>query len=449
MKKASYIGSTLALVASFLLPTVSHAVTTCPTGSVVSGSNSALCTPNPATVSALTQSQTKNCPTGFILNFQQTLCTAISTQYSATVTNGYTCLSSADLLATDTHICTTPSGTTTYSATATNNYSCPSGGSLSGSTCYFTTSYNPIQTLTCPSGYSLSGSTCSQTSTYSAHVDSAHGGIDHPYCNSGDSLSGYSCTHSNSTYTSVAYSCNSGDSLNSLSTLCLHSSTGGASLSTTYSCASGDSLSGTTCSHAISGTTYNSTLTTTYTCNVGDTLSGQDCLYSTTTQSVTILYSGSCPSHYSMNSADGLCYGLAFSPSSNIIQTTYLCITQNTDGSQIQSVYTYDATYYSPQGAYRTCQATTIAPTANTGSYICETNSPQNNGYISSLDFASQSDVTGSASDGSVTTCFYTGDSVVITDTTLPDYSFLLDNSTSCDLGVLTYDQYLSCLANV
>ena len=444
MKKARYIGGVLALMSSFLMPSIAHAVTTCPTGSVVSTSNPSLCTPNPNTVAALTQSQTKNCPTGFILNFQQTQCTAVSTTYAATSTVTYSCLSSADLLGTSNHICTTPSGTTSYDATASTVYSCPSGGSLSGSYCYITTTYSPITTLSCPSGYTLSGNTCSMRTTYAAYQLSYN-----YYCNSGDTLSGITCTHTATTFTSVAYSCNSGDSLNSLSTYCVHTSVGSASVSINYTCNSGDTLSGSTCLHAISGTTYNSTVTTTYFCNVGDMLSGSTCTYATTTTSVTIFYAGSCPTHYTMNANDGLCYGLAFSPSTNITQNTYLCTTQNSDGSQQQSVYTYDATYYSPQGAYRTCQATTLGISANTGSYICETNSPQSSGYMNSLDFASQSDVTGSSSDGSVTTCYYTGDAVTVTDDVLPTYSFLVDNSTSCDVGSLSYDAYISCLVSV
>lgn len=59
-------------------------------------------------------------------------------------------------------------------------YSCPSGGSLSGTTCYTSSSYGAsVASYYCPSGGSLSGTTCTYFAGYS--------------CPSGGSLSGSTC----------------------------------------------------------------------------------------------------------------------------------------------------------------------------------------------------------------------------------------------------------------
>jgi prepilin-type N-terminal cleavage/methylation domain-containing protein len=76
----------------------------------------------------------------------------------------------------------------------TSTYSCPSGGSLSGSTCYTTSTYTATWVNTsyysCPSGGSLSGSTCYTTSTYTATwVNTSYYS-----CPSGGTLSGTTCT---------------------------------------------------------------------------------------------------------------------------------------------------------------------------------------------------------------------------------------------------------------
>lgn len=54
-----------------------------------------------------------------------------------------------------------------YAGAGNTTYSCPSGGSLSGTTCDTTSTYNATATTTysCPSGGSLSGTTCTVTST--------------------------------------------------------------------------------------------------------------------------------------------------------------------------------------------------------------------------------------------------------------------------------------------
>jgi YVTN family beta-propeller protein len=78
-------------------------------------------------------------------------------------------------------------------------YTCPSGGSLSGSTCYKSSSYgatygqtgstNPINGYSCPSGGTLSSTTCTTTSSYAATLTNT------TYtCPSGGTLSGSTCT---------------------------------------------------------------------------------------------------------------------------------------------------------------------------------------------------------------------------------------------------------------
>jgi len=440
MKKRIFATVAL-LVATVILPAPAHALIVCPTGSAVSSSNNQLCAPTVATVPALTSSTTQNCPTGYVLNFQQTLCVAISTTYSATATDTYSCLSSADLLDAN-HNCTTASSTTTYQATGSVVYSCPSGGSLSGTNCVLTTSYTPITSATCPSGYSNVSGTCTKYTYYNASWTDFRG----LYCNSGDSLSGSTCKHTDVALFVQIQSCNSGDSFNGLGTQCVHTASYGATGTTQYSCPSGGALSGTTCTKALSGTTYGATKTTVYSCNSGDTLNGSLCTYAQTTVAITVFYAGTCPTYYAMNSSNGLCYAQAFSPSSSTTQSTFLCVTKNSDGSTTSSAFTFDATFYSNSGAYRTCQATTATFTSNSGAYICETQSPNANGYMTSFNFTSSNDVTSSDSSGSVTSCFYTGDSVTIDDGSLDTFVFLTTDATTCDAGNLTFDDYITCL---
>ena len=82
------------------------------------------------------------------------------------------------------------SGTTCYTSSsygATPNYSCPSGYSRSGTTCYKDESKAATPNYTCPSGWTRSGTTCSRTLTQNADV--------YYTCDSGDSRNGQTCTH--------------------------------------------------------------------------------------------------------------------------------------------------------------------------------------------------------------------------------------------------------------
>ena len=81
-------------------------------------------------------------------------------------------------------------------ATPTTTYSCPSGGTLSGSTCYVTSTSSYAASYSsgyyyCPSGGSLSGSTCyvTTTSSYPATATTTYS------CPSGGTLSGSSCSY--------------------------------------------------------------------------------------------------------------------------------------------------------------------------------------------------------------------------------------------------------------
>jgi hypothetical protein len=134
-------------------------------------------------------------------------------------------------------------GGTWYCGAYIITYSCPSGGTLSGSTCYtsssYGASYTSSTTYSCPSGGSLSGTTCYTSSSYAATATT--GGTTYS-CPSGGTLSGTRCTTSSS-YAATA--------------------TSGA---TTYSCSSGATLSGQTCTTTSSyAATATGSGTTTYT----------------------------------------------------------------------------------------------------------------------------------------------------------------------------------------
>ncbi|WP_431286228.1 RHS repeat-associated core domain-containing protein [Roseateles chitinivorans] len=169
-------------------------------------------------------------------------------------------------------------------------YSCPQGTSLNGTQCTGSSSQPASVSYSCSSG-SLSGTTCFSTSTYGA-------GVSGYSCNAGDSLGGSTCTHtaSNNYGATPIYSCSAGDSLSG--TTCTHVANGTYPAATIgYTCSAGDSLSGSTCTHAVPNT-YGATPI--YTCNAGDSLSGQTCTHSSGGT-----YAAS-PAGYSCNSGDAL-----------------------------------------------------------------------------------------------------------------------------------------------
>ena len=127
----------------------------------------------------------------------------------------------------------------TCTCSSSTSYTCPSGGTLSGTTCYTSSSYDASPSYSCYSGGSLSGAYCVINSSYAASASYS--------CNSGDSRSGSTCTKSSSYNATKNYSCNSGDSRNG--TTCTTTSTYTATKN--YSCNSGDSRNGTTCTSVV------------------------------------------------------------------------------------------------------------------------------------------------------------------------------------------------------
>ena len=93
-----------------------------------------------------------------------------------------------------------------YTRTKSNSCSCPNGGSLSGSKCYISSSYNatPHTTYTCPNGGNLSGSTCYTSSSYNATPHTSYG------CPNGGTRDGNKCTITINATQNTTYSCPSG-----------------------------------------------------------------------------------------------------------------------------------------------------------------------------------------------------------------------------------------------
>jgi hypothetical protein len=133
----------------------------------------------------------------------------------------------------------------------TNNYSCPGGGTLSGTNCVTTSTYNATaSTYNC--GLYTSGSY-----TYAATANTGYGHI-FTGCNGSGACAGSDTICINHTCYDIYtyYTCNPGDADPS-GTTCTHyytsCTTGGSDpcqTCTSYSCSSGDTLSGTICTHS-------------------------------------------------------------------------------------------------------------------------------------------------------------------------------------------------------
>jgi len=203
-------------VAATVVPTMY----TCPSGGSLSGSTCTVTSTYAATYgqTGLTPVYGYTCPSGGTLSGTQ--CTG-SSSYAATakyscssgLLSGANCITSTygtyAVSAAAEPNCQYPAGKigvtyycggySTNTVAATVVYSCPSGGSLSGSTCYTSSSYgatygqtgstNPINGYSCPSGGTLSSITCTTTSTYAATQTNT------TYtCPSGGTLSSTTCT---------------------------------------------------------------------------------------------------------------------------------------------------------------------------------------------------------------------------------------------------------------
>ena len=247
----------------------------CPRGGVLAGTSCVVTTSIPATPTT-----TYSCPHGGSVSGSS--CVTGGTTSPATGATSYTC--TTGMLSGSS--CTTAG--TTNPATATTVYSCPSGGSLSGSSCYTssTSSYGatPSTTYSCPppNGGNLVGTTCEYMTSYAATAGA-------PYsCPNGGTLSGTTCgaysAGGGTTYPATpTYSCPSGGNLSG--STCWVQNNYSATPTTAYSCPSGGSLSGSNCI-VTNSSNYAATPTTTYSCATG-TLSGSSCITGGTTAAAT------------------------------------------------------------------------------------------------------------------------------------------------------------------
>jgi hypothetical protein len=161
--------------------------------------------------------------------------------------SGSTCYHTSTAAATGTTGCTAGAYVPGYNICAISFYSaslvysCPSGGALSGTTCTTSSSSGASVTYSCPFGGTLSGSTCIVNNSTGATLTYS--------CPAGETLSGSTCTSTNTTGASVAYSCPSGATLSG--STCTTTSSTGATMN--YACPSGGTLSGSTCTITANG----------------------------------------------------------------------------------------------------------------------------------------------------------------------------------------------------
>ena len=161
---------------------------------------------------------------------------------------------------------------TYYTRSSKTSYSCPNGGTLDGSKCKTTSSYNATakDSYTCPNGGTLDGSKCKTTSSYNATKKTSYS------CPNGGTLDGSKCTI-----------------------------TAKATANTTYSCPSGYTRNGTTCTK-----TYDATKNTgagAYTCPNGGTLNGSKCTISIDATKHTGDKTYTCPENYKYNETTKKC----------------------------------------------------------------------------------------------------------------------------------------------
>ncbi|MDP1852063.1 MAG: hypothetical protein Q8K48_06590 [Candidatus Planktophila sp.] len=241
--------------------------------------------------------------------------------------SGYYC-SGQDFLAGDT--CYTTGGTliSSYTATTTLTWACPDGYFPYFSECwngYQTASHYYITNVSCPNGGTLSGTTCnvySVSTSYSASVTWTTS----YYCPEGGDISGTTCTIY-SQPTSYESTLQQG----------------------TSTCPNGGTLNGTICinGYTQAGQTYTAIVTTNYSCPNGGTLTSTNCVYQTSTITIIIKYSGSCPTNYKFNSSTLLCDPVPYpyvNGTAISLAGVYLCLTYSYGNLIETKYYTYDAT---------------------------------------------------------------------------------------------------------
>ncbi|MGN1371331.1 MAG: hypothetical protein ACI4XM_03565 [Candidatus Coprovivens sp.] len=213
------------------------------------------------------------------------------TYYTRSKTTKYTCPNGGSLSGTK---CVTSSS---YNATANTTYTCPNGGTQSGGKCTLTANATANTTYTCPSGYTRNGTTC--TKTYDATANTGAGSYT---CPNGGTLNGSKCIvtiDATPTTGATTYSCPTGYTYNETLKKCEYKITATITDVYEYSCPTGYTKSGegekTICSKTTQGEKVyycenaNAVLNGTkciltikggiknYTCPTGYTLNGTKC----------------------------------------------------------------------------------------------------------------------------------------------------------------------------
>ena len=412
MKKALF--TALLLLSSSLLGINSaNAVITCPSGSVISSTDSTKCISTPATVSPTSPQTIYTCPAGYTLSGSNCTTTPKPTQIANSWIT-YSCPSGGSLSGST---CYYNNGwvDTSYSATANYSYSCPDGGTLSGTTCTVadsTSTYTATSTNSCPSGYHYYLGDCVNNSTGSV----TNSRVTTYSCPNGGTLSGTTCTVTTSgrTYTATSWV-------------------------SSYSCPSGGDLSNSTCVRGYYATgTYSATATTNYSCPDGGTLNTSHyCEFTALSVVATISYSGTCPMYYTLNAITGICEAVAFIPPVITGSIYWLCSYPLT-GVSSPTRYSYDATI----PGFRDCTKyfdTNNSSSTDTGIYICEvTNLTSTENYY----YTSQNDETKNTEANIITCDFIPFENSYIEE---EEITANYGQTDTCD-NIFIFSDYLACL---
>ena len=282
-----------------------NTTSTCPSGYTKSGSSCV------KTYTA-TSKTTYSCPNGGTLsgtkcNTSSSYNATASTSYGSWVSSGTQYYTSANKAYTGTTsklvyagavsgaVCGSPCGNsgiwykyTYYTRSASTKYSCPNGGTLSGTKCVTSSSYNatPKTTYSCPNGGTLSGTKCTLTANPSTNTTYS--------CPNGGTLSGNKCTLTANATATTTYTCPSGYTKNGDKCIKTYDATPKTGTGY-YTCSQGGTLSGTKCT-----LTTDATYTpgkTAYTCPTGYVLNGTKCVH-TISATATDVYEYTCPAGY-------------------------------------------------------------------------------------------------------------------------------------------------------
>lgn len=154
-----------------------------------------------------------------------------------------------------------------------------------------------------------------------------------------------------------------------------------------------------------------------------------------------ITFSGTCPTYYTFQKTDGICYAYVFAPETPTLLTVYKCTETQWNTVPRTTYYNYDASIISPFGVSRSCLVSTSSPViANEGIYLCTSvNIVTNNTFF----YVSDTDATSS------TTTVITQCDFVSTEGSLSDEveDVIVLSSNDCQ-NLQYFNEYLACLAS-